>query len=150
MEALRNDGCASGAERLVGGLLRKQLQEHAVLWSNQRVTDDRRNAEVDFFLALPDVGFVAVEVKGGQISYDGQHWTQTSQTGHHHRCDPVRQAREGMYGLHVRSAHIRGSRSPLGITRAGPLGACGGLALHGRARRLRRPAVPARHDRWSR
>lgn len=46
------------------GCSRKQLQEHAVLWPNQRVTDDRRNAEVDFFLALPDVGFVAVEVKG--------------------------------------------------------------------------------------
>ena len=41
------------------------------MWANQRVTDDRKNAEVDFFLALPEVGFVVLEVKEGQTTYGG-------------------------------------------------------------------------------
>ena len=93
------DGYTSEGERVVGRLLEAGLGETDRLWANQRVTDDRKNAEVDFFLALPEAGFVVLEVKGGQVTYDGEQWRQTSRNGNRQRVDPIRQARQGMYGL---------------------------------------------------
>lgn len=93
------DGYASEAERVLGRLLESSLRETDRMWANQRVTDERKDAEIDLFLALPEVGLIAVEVKGGQVSYDGAHWKQTNQNGTSQRIYPVRQAREGMYGL---------------------------------------------------
>ncbi len=90
---------ASVAERVVAGLIDDSLREGDRVWPNQRVTDDRKSAEIDFFLALPSAGFVVLEVKGGQVSYNGEIWTQTSRDGTSQRIDPVRQAIEGMYGL---------------------------------------------------
>ncbi len=93
------DGYTSEGERVVGRLLEAGLGETDRLWANQRVTDDRKNAEVDFLLALPEAGFVVLEVKGGQVTYDGEQWRQTSRNGNRQRVDPIRQARQGMYGL---------------------------------------------------
>jgi hypothetical protein len=90
---------ASTAERVVADALCKQMRDTDRMWPNQRVTDHRKDAEIDLFVALTGAGFVAVEVKGGQVSYDGNEWTQTSQTGERRRIDPVKQAREGMYQL---------------------------------------------------
>jgi len=61
-------GYATEGERVVGRLVEARLRDTDRMWANQRVTDDRKNAEVDFFLALPEAGFVVLEVKGGQTS----------------------------------------------------------------------------------
>jgi len=64
-------GYATEGERVVGRLVEASLRDTDRMWANQRVTDDRKNAEVDFFLALPEVGFVVLEVKEGQTTYGG-------------------------------------------------------------------------------
>ena len=89
----------SEAERVVAGMLRTQLGAGCRVWANQRVSDDVKNAEIDFVLAVPGAGVICLEVKGGQVTYDGGRWTQTSSAGRTKRIDPVRQAREGMYRL---------------------------------------------------
>jgi hypothetical protein len=90
---------ASIAEGVVAEALARGLRSTDRWWQNQRITDDRKNAEIDFVLVLPGSGVMAVEVKGGQITHDGSRWTQTSQTGHAREIDPVTQVREGMYLL---------------------------------------------------
>lgn len=49
----------SDAERIVGRPLDAGIGPSGPIWANQRVTDDFQNAEVDFFLALPDAGFAS-------------------------------------------------------------------------------------------
>jgi len=112
VKAANGDEYTSAGERVVANLLDAQLGSTARVWANQRVTDDRKNAEIDFFLAVSDAGFIAVEVKGGQVTYDGDHWLQTDQLGPSRRIDPVRQARDGMYALraYVESDPRWGSR----------------------------------------
>lgn len=113
MAVERDGGFASTAELVVAERLRVQLRSWDRMWPNQRVTDHRKDAEIDFLVALPEAGFVAVEVKGGQVTYDGSQWTQTSQTGERRRIEPVKQAREGMYLLrdYVENDPRWGSRS---------------------------------------
>ncbi len=93
-------------------LLQAQLGENDRVWPNQRVTDHRKDAEIDFVLAAPEAGFVAVEVKGGQVTYDGDRWLQTGQNGKVTRIHPVDQARDGKYALreYVESDPRWGSR----------------------------------------
>jgi predicted RecB family endonuclease len=62
---------ASIAEEVVAEALARGLRSTDRWWQNQRITDDRKNAEIDFVLVLPGSGVVAVEVKGGQITHDG-------------------------------------------------------------------------------
>jgi len=110
---LDNDASyTSEAERVVARVLEGSLRQTDRVWPNLRVTDDHKNAEVDFFLALPGAGFAVLEVKGGQVTHDGDHWLTTGQDGRSNRIDPVRQAREGMYGLrtYVESDPRWGSR----------------------------------------
>ncbi len=95
----RGDGYTSEGERVVARVLEAALGDTDRMWSNLRVTDDHKNAEVDFFLAIPDAGFAVLEVKGGQITHNGVHWLQTGQNGKTKRVNPVKQAREAMYGL---------------------------------------------------
>jgi RecA/RadA recombinase len=104
---------ASTAERVVADILAQQLRATDRMWPNQRVTDHRKDAEIDFLVALPDAGFVAVEVKGGQVSHDGNHWIQTSQNHDTRQIHPVKQARDGMYSLrdYVENDPRWGSRS---------------------------------------
>jgi Nuclease-related domain len=97
--SVSSDGYTSEGERVVARVLESALRDSDRLWANQRVTDDLKNAEVDFFIAMPGAGFAVLEVKGGQITHNGEHWLQTAQNGKSKRIDPVTQAREGMYGL---------------------------------------------------
>nr|WP_275588407.1 NERD domain-containing protein [Microlunatus panaciterrae] len=87
------------AEKIVAEKLASGRSMTDRLWANQRLTDDRKNAEIDFIVARPDAGVIAVEVKGGQVTHDGDGWTQTSQSGHAKSIDPVTQVRDAMYLL---------------------------------------------------
>ena len=96
--ALRRTSDVSGRDtgaRAVG----RAKQRSDLLWHNGRVTDNRKDAEIDVLLGLPGAGFVVVEVKGGQLTHDGQRWRQRSTNGDVHDVDPVQQARDAKYLL---------------------------------------------------
>lgn len=110
---LSRDDYGSEAERVVGRKLKAGLRATDRMWANQRVTNSRKDFEIDFILALPDAGFVALEVKGGQVTYDGERWLQTGQNGKTMRIHPVDQARGGKFALrdYVETDARWGSRS---------------------------------------
>ncbi|MGH3508354.1 MAG: NERD domain-containing protein [Nocardioidaceae bacterium] len=98
----RDGGRAPGpdAESEVVARLTTGLRPGDRMWTNLRVTDDRKDAELDVVLALPDAGFVVLEVKGGQVTHDGERWTQASSNGgFRRRIDPVDQVRTAKYIL---------------------------------------------------
>src|SRR5690349_4013541 len=71
----------------------------ATLWFGQRVTDRRKDHELDVIVALPGAGIVCLEVKGGQIGVEDGFWRQHHADGTNKRIDPVEQARGGRYAL---------------------------------------------------
>lgn len=87
------------SEDLVWERLEASRRPDDLIWRNQRVTSDDRNSEIDFLLGLPNSGFVALEVKGGIVTVAGEAWIQRSRSGRRRRINPMKQAREGMYGL---------------------------------------------------
>ncbi|MDX6309539.1 MAG: hypothetical protein QOI06_2585 [Nocardioidaceae bacterium] len=106
------DDSGRATEDLVFARLESSRREGDLVWRNQRVTSDARNSEIDFVLGLPGSGFIAVEVKGGQVSVEGDAWMQHNRGGIRKRINPVTQAREGMYSLrdYVESDPRWGSR----------------------------------------
>ncbi|BBZ00736.1 nuclease [Mycolicibacterium chitae] len=89
----------NGAERRVWDALRTQLGPADLVIPGKRVTDHLKDHEVDFVVALEGAGIVCLEVKGGEVTHDGQRWLQRRRDGHHHEIEPVRQAREACYAL---------------------------------------------------
>src|SRR5690625_6088521 len=65
-----NPRFASAAERRVYEYLRAQLGEQDVIFAGQRVTDHRKDHEVDFVLAIEGAGIACLEVKGGEVWQD--------------------------------------------------------------------------------
>jgi hypothetical protein len=90
---------ASASERKVWHLLRAQLRPHDLLVANLRVTDERKDHEADLVVAVPGAGVAVIEVKGGAVWHDGDHWQQTRTNGSHRRIDPVEQARTTKYAV---------------------------------------------------
>ena len=90
---------ASEAERTVGERLRSTLPPAGALWIGERVSDRRKDHEMDAVVAIPDVGVVCLEVKGGQVTCDAGEWRQHHRDGTSKRINPVEQARKGRYAL---------------------------------------------------
>lgn len=70
---------------------------YSVPWHLKAGTAAPRDGEGDFVVAHPDRGFVALEVKGGEIRYDPSRdrWTSTSRGGREYTIkDPAEQALE--------------------------------------------------------
>ncbi|WP_310964546.1 nuclease-related domain-containing DEAD/DEAH box helicase [Nocardioides terrisoli] len=88
---------ASEAEREVWQRLRDTLPADAILIANQWVIDEHKDHEADLVVLLPDVGAVVLEVKGGSVWYDGEHWHQSG--GGERRIHPVEQAKDAKYAL---------------------------------------------------
>lgn len=66
--------------------------------ANVRLTDERKDHELDLVVLIPDTGVLVLEVKGGSVSYeDGQWWTRSG--SHRREIHPVDQARSGKYAL---------------------------------------------------
>ena len=86
------------AEQRVWQHLTEQLQPDDLVVANQRVTDHLKDHEIDFVVAIDGAGIVCLEVKGGEVWHDGEHWWQ-GQGERKHRIHPVRQAREACYAL---------------------------------------------------
>ncbi len=84
-------------ERLVWRRVVDAADIDDVVLANIRLTDEKKDHEIDLLVLLPDIGIVVVEVKGGSVSIDqdGQ-WWQTGGSGRH-TIHPVAQARDGKY-----------------------------------------------------
>lgn len=87
------------SERLVWGLLSKQLGEDCVLMANLRLTGETGDTEVDLLVMMPGAGLVVIEVKGGAVAQDAQgRWQVRSREGTR-AVDPVAQLNRGKYAL---------------------------------------------------
>jgi len=124
------------AEQTVWDRLRAQCGPGDLLIAGQRVTNHTKDFEIDLVAVLEGAGVVTVEVKGGQVTHDGQSWRQR-----HGRIDPVSQVRR-----QVRPAQLRRDRSALGRAAPAPVGPPGGTASHRAARRLRAARVSTVDD----
>lgn len=82
------------AEQTVWERLRAQCGSGDLLVAGQRVTDHTKDFEIDVIAVLEDAGIVTIEIKGGQVTHDGQSWRQQ-----HGRIDPVNQVRDAKYAL---------------------------------------------------
>ncbi len=87
---------ASLAEREVWERLRDTLPGDVLLLANVVLVDETLDHEADLIVLFPDAGIVVVEVKGGAVHHDGDHWWQGN-SSHQHKIDPVEQARRVKY-----------------------------------------------------
>jgi hypothetical protein len=105
---------ATPSEQKVWETLRGQLAEGDVLIANQRLTDRRKDHEIDIAVAFEHGGVVVVEVKGGQVRCDQQGWW-IERHSQWTPIDPVTQAREGLYAFRtwITNTPQWGSRTPV-------------------------------------
>jgi len=82
------------AEQTVWDRLHAQCGPGDLLIAGQRVTNHTKDFEIDVVAVLEGAGVVTLEVKGGQVTHDGQSWQQR-----HGRIDPVNQVRDAKYAL---------------------------------------------------
>jgi hypothetical protein len=85
------------SEQVVWERLRDSLGDDDVLIANLRLTDERKDHEVDLVVLMPEIGIVTVEVKGGSVWWDDG-W-RIMRRGHEATIHPVDQARDGKYAL---------------------------------------------------
>ncbi len=79
---------------------------HSLTWT------DRREGECDFVIFHELKGFICLEVKGGEVRYDGRKWTSRDRDRVvHHIDDPVKQARNAMYA--VKNFHEKKHDAPM-------------------------------------
>ncbi|CAN5279754.1 MAG: NERD domain-containing protein [Nocardioides sp.] len=101
------------SERLVWERLRDGLGDDDVVLSNLRLVGPDRDYEIDFVVLMPEVGILALEVKGGSVWYDDG-WIQSSK-GESKWIDPVAQVIENKYAARAFvEADRRWSRGHLG------------------------------------
>lgn len=86
------------SEREVWQRLRDGLDDEDVLIANLRLTDTQKDHEADLVVLMPGVGVVVVEVKGGSLWHDGDHWL-INRSGQPHAIDPVEQVRSCKYAV---------------------------------------------------
>lgn len=104
-EVLRNE--LRSAERKVYDRLAAELDDSWMVfysrpWLGLASTGEEIDGECDFVLARADSGFLALEVKGGGISYDpvADSWTSRDRWGFRHTIkNPVGQARSSKHQL---------------------------------------------------
>ena len=89
---------ATESEREVWERLVAELRAEDVVLANVRLTDERKDHEIDLVVLMPGAGVVVVEVKGGSVWVQDGHWMQARGTGSR-RIDPVDQARSNLYAL---------------------------------------------------
>ncbi|MDA3021867.1 MAG: nuclease-related domain-containing protein [Actinomycetota bacterium] len=90
---------ADESESLVWGALKRKLRDGDVLLHGVRFTDiEHGEVEIDLLVLMPDRGALAIEVKGGAVSYRQGGWKQTDARGSR-VIDPARQGRNGVYAL---------------------------------------------------
>ncbi|WP_439937056.1 NERD domain-containing protein [Nocardia sp. N13] len=88
---------ATTSEQAVWERLRASLGDDDVLIAHLRLTDERKDHEADLVVLMPDVGVVALEVKGGSVWWDDG-W-RIMRRGREAVIHPVDQARDVKYAL---------------------------------------------------
>jgi hypothetical protein len=96
-----------GAEVKVYDVLVRKLDPGWVVfysrpWLGLTTTGGEKDGECDFVVAHPDHGFLAIEVKGGEIKYDPalDEWQSRDRHGFRHRIkNPIGQARSSKHEL---------------------------------------------------
>jgi hypothetical protein len=86
------------SEREVWRRLVTELRPEDTVLANVRLTDERKDHELDLVLLMPGAGVVVAEVKGGSVWVENGQWHQSSGSGTR-RIDPVAQARGNLYAL---------------------------------------------------
>ena len=89
---------ANDWEEKVWRALDEQLGPEDLIVVGQRVTDHKKDHEIDFVVAMEGAGIICVEVKGGNVWHDGNTWRQSTASGPK-AINPVEQVREGCYAL---------------------------------------------------
>ncbi|HCK78843.1 MAG TPA: nuclease [Actinobacteria bacterium] len=87
------------SERVVWEHLMKHLPDEAVVIHGQRIRDNRGDCEADFLVLIPHRGFVAIEVKGGEVSYENGRWWQQTAEGGKREVYPNEQALRAKYAM---------------------------------------------------
>jgi Nuclease-related domain/AAA domain/UvrD-like helicase C-terminal domain len=75
---------------------------YSVAWLGRTSTEGvPRDGETDFIVVHPNYGILLIEVKGGQISYEGtrRQWISTDQGGNSYDIDPFNQVIRCKYAL---------------------------------------------------
>jgi hypothetical protein len=106
-ETLQGAEVQSGAERLLFDRFQEQLSDHftvihSVAWlSIPREGAPPADGEADFIILHPRMGILIIEVKGGQIGFDGATgWYSVRRDGSQVAIkDPFQQARRNKYAL---------------------------------------------------
>ncbi len=89
----------SPAEADVWDALRRGTPDDGALFANLRFTDRHGDCEADVVVAIPDAGIAVIEVKGGVVTHDSQHFLQRGSDMPPRRIDPVDQALRSKYAL---------------------------------------------------
>jgi hypothetical protein len=102
------------SEQKVWEALRRQLGDGDLLISNLRVSDRKKDHEIDIAVAFEGGGVVVVEVKGSAVWCEHGGWW-IERRGKATRIDPVTQAREALYAFRdwVTGTPEWGSRTPV-------------------------------------
>ena len=72
---------ANDWEEKVWRALDEQLGPDDLIVVGQRVTDHKKDHEIDFVVAMEAAGIICVEVKGGNVWHDGSTWRQSTASG---------------------------------------------------------------------
>ena len=104
----------NSSEQKVWEALRDQLGPGDALVTGLRISDRRKDHEIDLAVAFEGGGVVVVEVKGSKVWCDEDGWW-IERHGNARPIHPVTQAREGLYALRewVTGTPRWGSRSPV-------------------------------------
>src|SRR5262245_44089946 len=87
-----------------------RIYHSVTYYLSPRDGDRLREGEIDFLVLHPELGLLVLEVKGGEISYDGRSraWRSVDRKGAPHEIqDPFRQAQHGEKSL-IREIENRG------------------------------------------
>ncbi|KRF17427.1 nuclease [Nocardioides sp. Soil797] len=87
---------SNDSERQVWELLRDGLGPDDVLIANLRLTDEKKDHELDLLVLMPEVGAIVLEVKGGSVWHEDGEW-RIARRGRTSVIHPVDQARDGKY-----------------------------------------------------
>jgi hypothetical protein len=104
--SVRQDPKLSAEVRFYDALRRQMpagwLVFYDVAWLGRtRPSGGQRDGQIDFIVAHPNHGILLIEVKGGDISYDGRlrRWISRDRHGVEHEIDPFGQAVTNKYAL---------------------------------------------------
>ena len=87
------------SEREVWCWLVKTLPDEAVIFANLKFNNHNQPHEIDFLVALPNLGIALIEVKGGRVTPNADSTFTQSSAHESHSIDPINQASRNAYAI---------------------------------------------------